>query len=297
MTETISLAKTPSTRSAGFELWMTRVLDRAKQTEPEWDEDAVHDLRVALRRCRAMAEALDEVNPCSGWRRLKKSSRDLFHSLGALRDVQVERGWLKKLGASGDPVRRRMLGLLAAQERLNRKKAEDALEAFDRKAWKKLARKLSPKAEFFPLESVVFQRLALTLLNTAAELFQKARKSRSSVAWHRLRIGLKHFRYVVENFLPQRSEVWGPDLKRMQDLLGDIHDIDVLRTEIRRRGAKLNPVALAAWNDRLDAQRREWLEEFMRMSNGSNSPWLTWRAGFQWGHALVAASIPQRRTA
>jgi CHAD domain-containing protein len=297
MAEPISLPKTSAARAAGFELWMTRVLDRAQQVEREWDEDAVHDLRVALRRCRAMAEALDEVNPCPGWKRLKKSSRDLFHSLGALRDVQVERGWLKKLGALGDPVRRRMLGLLAAQERLNRKKAEDALEAFDRKAWKKLGRKLSPKAEFFPLESVVFQRLALTRLNTAAELFQKARRSRSSVAWHRLRIGLKHFRYVVENFLPQRSDVWGPDLKRMQDLLGDIHDIDVLRAEIRRRVTKLNSAAIAAWNEKLDAQRREWLEEFMRMSNGSNSPWLTWRAGFQWGHALVAASIAQRRTA
>lgn len=297
MTESISLAKTPSTRSAGFELWMTRVLDRASQAEHEWEEDAVHDLRVALRRCRAMAEALEEVNPCPGWKRLKKSSRDLFHALGELRDVQVERGWLKKLGASGDPVRRHMLGLLTAQERASRKKAVEALESFQRKSWKKLARKLAPKVEFFPLESVVFQRLALTRLNAAAELFQKARKSRSSAAWHRLRIGLKHFRYIVENFLPQRSEVWSADLKRMQDLLGDIHDIDVLRTQIRRHAAKLNPDAIAAWNDKLDAKRREWLEEFMRMSTGSNSPWLAWRAGFQWGHALVAASVQERRTA
>jgi CHAD domain-containing protein len=274
---------------------MERVLDRADQAAREWDADDVHDLRVALRRCRTMAEALDEVNPSPGWRKLKKTSRDLFHALGELRDVQVERGWLKKLGPSGDPVRTHMLRLLAGQEKLHRANAEKALDAFDRKAWKKLARKLTPKAQLFPMESVVFQRLALARLNEAAELFQKARKSRSTVAWHRLRIGIKHFRYVVENFLPQRSEVWSEDLTRMQDLLGEVHDMDVLRAKIRRSAARLSATAVAQWNERIDAKRKACLEEFLQMSAGPNSPWLTWRAGFQWGHALVAASAPAVR--
>jgi len=282
---------------------MDRVLDRAEQAGRGWDADDVHDLRVALRRCRTMAEALGEVNPSPGWRRLKKASRDLFHALGELRDVQVERGWLKKLGPSGDPVRKHMLRLLAGQEKLHRANAEQALDAFDRKAWKKLARKLAPKAQFFPLESVVFQRLALARLNEAAELFQKARKGRSAVAWHRLRIGIKHFRYIVENFLPQRSEVWSEDLTHMQDLLGDVHDMDVLRAKIRRSSARLSPArlspaAVAQWDERIDAKRKACLEEFLQLSAGPNSPWLTWRAGFQWGHALVAASVsPVRRSA
>lgn len=295
MAQTITLPTPTHSKKLGFEVWMQRVLDRADQTEREWDTDDVHDLRVALRRCRTMAEALDEVNPSPGWRKLKKASRDLFHALGELRDVQVERGWLKKLGPSGDPVRTHMLRLLAGQEKLHRTNAEKALDAFDRKAWKKLARKLGPKAQFFPLESVVFQRLALARLNEAAELFQKARKCRSTVAWHRLRIGIKHFRYVVENFLPQRSEVWSDDLTRMQDMLGEVHDMDVLRAKIRRSATRLSASAVAQWNERIDAKRKACLEEFLQMSAGPNSPWLTWRAGFQWGHALVAASAPAVR--
>jgi len=297
MAQTLSMPKSLPSKVAGFEVWMDRALDRTQQVAREWDADDIHDLRVALRRCRTMAEALDEVNPCPGWRKLKKCSRDLFHALGDLRDVQVERDWLKRLAPSGNPVRKHMLRLLLVEERLHRSKAEQALDAFDRKGWKKLARKLAPKAQFFPLESVVFQRLALARLNEAAELFQKARKSRATVAWHRLRIGVKRFRYVVENFLPQRSEVWGDDLRRMQDLLGDLHDMDVLRAKVRRSASRLNAAAIAQWNERIDAKRKACLEEFLQMSAGPNSPWLAWRAGFQWGHALVAASVPVRRTA
>ena len=76
----------------------------------------------------------------------------------------------------------------------------------------------------------MFQRLALTRLNEAAELYQRARKGRSRIAWHRLRIGLKGFRYTLENFMPQRYQPWSEDLKRIQDLLGEVHDMDVLRS-------------------------------------------------------------------
>ena len=296
MAQTITLLK-PASVNNGFEIWMNRVLERAAETGRDWNADDVHDLRVALRRCRTMAEALDEVNPSTGWRKLKKSSRELFHALGELRDIQVESAWLKKLAPSGDPVRRHMLRLLAAQEKSHRAKAERSLSAFDRKGWKKLTRKLAPKAQFFPLESVVFQRLALARLNQAAELLQKARKSRSTVAWHQLRIGVKRFRYLVENFLPQRCEAWCDDLRRMQDLLGDVHDMDVLRAKVRRLSVRLRPSVVAQWNERIDTRRKACLESFLQLSAGPSSPWLTWRAGFQWGHALVAASVPQRRTA
>ena len=297
MALTMSLPTGIATKSIGLEVWMERVLERASQVRRGWDADDVHDLRVAIRRCRTMADALSEVNPGPGWRKLKKASGDPFRALGELRDTQVQRGWVKKLGPPGDVVRKHVLRTLAVQEKLQREKAEKALDQFDRKAWKKLTRKLAPKARFFPVESVVFRRLALAQLNTAADLFQKARKSRSAVAWHRLRIGIKRFRYIVENFLPQRSEVWGDDLKKMQDLLGEVHDMDVLRARIRRSAANFSPATQKEWTDRIDAKRKVLLQEFLQMSAGPSSPWLTWRAGFQWGHALVAASFPARRTA
>lgn len=281
----------------GLEVWMGRVPERAEQVRHGWDADAVHDLRVALRRCRTMSDALSKVNPGPGWRKLKKTTRELFHALGDLRDTQVERSWLKKLGAAGDPVRKQMLVLLSLEERKHRKTAEQALDRFDRKDWRKLSRKLASKARFFPLESVVFQRLALESLHEAVSLYQQARKRRSSIAWHHLRIEIKNFRYIVENFLPQRYDVWADDLKRVQDVLGDVHDLDVLRSKIRRHASRLNPAIVAEWLDRIGAQRKARLDEFLSKASSENSPWAVWRAGFQWGHELKASSLPERRTA
>jgi CHAD domain-containing protein len=276
---------------------MDRVVELAEVVHNSWGADQVHDLRVALRRCRTMADALSDVNPSSGWRRLRKASRGLFDALGELRDAQVERAWVKKLGAPGDPVRKHMLRLLSSKEHKLRKGAEKALDEFDCKNWRKWARKLQSKAELFAPESVVFQRQAVASLNEAVELYGRARRGRSRIAWHRLRIGLKRFRYVVENFLPQRYEAWAEDLKRLQDLLGDVHDLDVLRTEIRLHCSELRPGVVAPWFERIEAERKARLREFRSKAADKESLWLVWRTGFQWGHELKPVSLSERRTA
>jgi len=281
----------------GLEVWMERVLELADRVKGDWDADAVHDLRVAIRRCRTMADALEEVNPRPGWRKLKRASRKLFDVLGELRDTQVERAWLKDLGLPGDAVRRHLMHVLAYRGRTQREKAGKALERLDHGDWSKLARKVQSEARFFPLESVVFQRLALARLNDVVELYNRARRGRSRIAWHRLRIGLKHFRYVVENFLPQRYEVWANDLKRMQDLLGEVHDLDVLRTEILRNSRQITADVVAPWLEKIEAERKKRLDEFRSKTAGNGSLWLTWRAGFKWGHALKVAPTMGHRIA
>ena len=270
---------------------MDRVLEEAERARQDWDVDAVHDLRVALRRCRTMAEALSEVNPAPGWRRLKKMSRQVFHTLGILRDTQIEREWVKKLSTPGDSVRRLVLRALAHQERENIERAQRALDRFDRKDWRKWSRKLPAKAQFFPLESVVFQRLALTSLNEAVELYQRARKGRSRIAWHRLRIGIKRFRYIVENFLPKRYEAWGEDLKKFQDLLGEVHDLDVLRIQIRKVCAGRDPAGVAAWLGKIDGERKLRLDELRSKISDKEFLWLAWRAGLQGGNTLETVSL------
>jgi CHAD domain-containing protein len=304
MAQTISLSTGGSTKRIGLETWMNRVLELADAVQEGWKSKDVHDLRVALRRCRTMADALSEVNPDRGWRKLKKDSRELFHALGELRDTHVEQEWLKELSAGDDPVRKHLLKTLAQAYSKQQKEAEKALDDFDRKNWRKWAQKLGDKAQFFPAESVVFQRLALTRLNEAVELYQRARRGRSRVAWHRLRIGLKGFRYTLENFMPQRYEPWSKNLKRIQDLLGEVHDTDVLRGEIRRQRAKLPEALVLQWYQKIEEARKTRLDEFRSLigGNGASSAhvggasesqgrekeslWQVWRAGFQNIHIM-----------
>ena len=286
-----------TSKSIGLGVWMERALDRAKKIEPRWKPGDIHALRVAFRRSRTMAEALSEVNPAPEWRKIKKSSRNLFHALGALRDTQVARIRVRKLGAANDPVRSQLLQVLSLREKKQRKLAHKALQNFDRKHWRKLRRKLEPKAAFFPLESVVFQRIASARLAQAFELYQQARRRRSTLAWHHARIGIKHFRYVVENFLPQRYAQWERDLKQFQDLLGEIHDLDMLRALLRGQRKNLDAAKVSEWVAKIDRERKQRLKEFQQRSLAANSPWEIWREGFNTGRVLLPAPLPQRRTA
>ena len=290
MTFTVPLPTTIPVKRVGLELWMNRVAEMTDKVEDEWDAENVHDLRVALRRCRTMADALSEVNPGPGWKKLKKVTRDLFQVLGELRDTQVAKQWVRKLGTAKDPVRRRLLRVLGRQEQEQRKMAEKALHQFDRKSWKKWSRKFPVKAEFFPVESVVFQRLALAELNEAVNLYHRARKLRSGAAWHRLRIGLKGFRYILENFMPQRYAQWSQELKGIQDMLGEVHDLDVLRLRIRKQAAGLNPEIVAKWIEEIEKARKTRLEEFRAKTANKDSSWVVWHKGLEWGHNLKTVS-------
>lgn len=297
MAVSIALRVPVSNRNIGLDVWMARALELSQKVEDSWDADTVHNLRVAIRRCRTMADALSRVNPSPGWHKIKKTSRNLFHHLGLLRDVQVEHEWVKKFGPASDPARKLLLRHLTGCERQQKGSARDALKRFDRKEWKKWQHKLAEKARFFPLESVVYQRLALAQMNEAAGLYRSARKGRSRIAWHRLRISLKRFRYTVENFLPQRSEVWIEDLKRVQDLLGEAHDLDVLRAEILGLRPPLGEESKKAWLARMKEERATRLAEVNVRLSGRDSLWLTWRAGFGWNHPLRSVPVIPRTDA
>jgi CHAD domain-containing protein len=75
----------------------------------------------------------------------------------------------------------------------------------------------------------------------------------------------------------------------MQDLLGDVHDLDVLRADIKKESANLGSAEVTMWLEKIAAERKSRLNEFRARTSDKNSPWLVWRSGFQWGHALIAA--------
>ena len=297
MAQTIPLPVTVLDKNDALEKWMVRVLKRGQKVRKTWDAADVHDLRVALRRCRTMADALIDTNPSPGWNKLKRSSKRVFHTLGELRDIQVEQEWLKKLFPVATDTRTQLLKRLRTHESERLEEAKKDLDHFDRKEWRKLSRKLRTKADMFPIGSVVFQRLALVKLNSAVELYHQAIKRQSGVAWHRVRIAVKRFRYIVENFLPQHYEAWARDLKETQDLLGEIHDLDVLRTYIRRHSRELEQQATAAWLERIQSARAERLEKFLAKTNGKESLWLDWRSGLQGGNTLLPVLTGEARTA
>src|SRR6516225_4085238 len=88
----------------GLSYWMERALKELDHVCTSPDADAVHDLRVALRRCRSVAPVM------------RKLGRRLFRQLGELRDTQILEDWTKKLGTEQEAIRQRLLGELEQKE-------------------------------------------------------------------------------------------------------------------------------------------------------------------------------------
>jgi hypothetical protein len=109
-----------------------------------------------------------------------------------------------------------------------------------------------------------------------------------------LRIGVKRFRYTVESLLPVRYEVWGEDLKRIQDLLGDVHDLDVLLAAIGDGGAEPEEV-LTGWRERIAVERHQRIETYRQLTLGKTSLWTVWRQGLPHREHLEAAALARLR--
>src|ERR1700722_13686579 len=154
----------------GLRYWMLQVLEECEHVSVDFGADPVHDLRVALRRCRSLADGLMALDPDPDWKAMKKAGKRLFQRLGALRDVQVMMEWVEKLhpkiversplrqaqgkspflpasgeipqlithesslhSSPGDPVAEALFKILTAREREQKLEAHAALEEFDRK--------------------------------------------------------------------------------------------------------------------------------------------------------------------
>ncbi len=317
-----------ATKTTGLRYWMARVLEECEHVAADFSADPVHDLRVALRRCRSMADGMMAMDPDPDWKAMKKAGKRLFQRLGDLRDVQIMMEWIEKLHpgpveaeepavpaevsadggrAGGGPfdsrtgeVRapwtsdtptypaRALLQILQAREIEQKREARAALDEFDRKQWRAWSQSLPLRAARMRPGSAVFKHLALERWTTARELHTRALRNRSQIAFHTLRIGIKRFRYIVENFLPEQHKAWSNDLKHMQDLLGEVHDLDVLWATALACHIFPDEDARKSWHARIVEERTKRIEEYRERTAGPDSLWSVWRAGLPQGKQIQA---------
>jgi CHAD domain-containing protein len=262
----------------GFGPWMHQVLELADKVADGFKSDPVHDLRTALRRCRSMAEGAMVFDADPAWKKMSKAGKQLFKSLGALRDTQVLTEWIEKLAPPGDTAAQTLQAFLQSREEELKETAATALEQFDRHRWSNWSTELPLQLAKIPADSPLLGHLALERWQEARVLHRRALRNRTNVAWHELRIGIKHFRYTVENFLPALHEFWGGDLKEMQDALGDVHDLDVLWATARGVRAFPDHASRETWRSRIQERRSACLEQYRGKMVGRSSLWATWRA-------------------
>ena len=226
---------------------------------------------------------------------MRKFPRKLFRQLGELRDTQVLEDWVKRLSEEGDAFRETLLGKFSETEIELREGALRAAAKFDMKCWKKLGQALEIRARLVPADGPAAECLALERLEAAKQLHARTFRSTKPEAWHALRIGVKKFRYTVENLLPAKYESWGGDLKRVQDLLGEVHDLDVLEETIRNVATPETEELRDAWMEKLALERNHRLENYRQLTLGKTNLWNDWRQGLPEDTKLEAAGLAKLR--
>lgn len=263
----------------GLGYWMEEVLAQCAKAERGFSSDPVHDLRTALRRCRSLADGIRVFDRDPAWKKMKRAAKELFGSLGELRDTHVMMEWVTKISPEGDPTAKNIAAFLTAREQESQEKAASVLQSFDRRQWNSWAGKLPGRAMRVPPGSAVLAHLALERWHEAHALHLRASRNRTKVAFHDLRIAIKRFRYTIENFLPVLHQSFSSDLKEIQDILGEIHDLDVLWQTAIQIKAFPDLAARAQWRTRLMQERAQRVDLYRSKMIGKNSLWTAWRVG------------------
>ena len=223
-----------------------------KKVARAFQEDDVHDLRVASRRLR---EGLALFAPCFPRKRIARLSKQVKRVtgiLGQLRNTDEASLFLSSLGAGETSGCRSEVDLLLRGLKGEREQAHEDLQ--------KGLRALGPqplRSEFRAIRSrcnpfksrgvdpfmnfTVFAGDALAeRAHTLGELLPSALHETEIAAQHQLRIAVKKMRYRLEIIAPLFGngcdELRGA-LKTYQDVLGKLHDIDVFGGMVRERVA------------------------------------------------------------
>ena len=207
------------------------------------DIEYIHRMRVASRRLRSSFEIFSDSFPKQDYKLFAKDIRAVTKALGAARDLDVQLELLQQLHPQfSDPrlapgVNRLQLRLKQQRQEAQTRviKAMKTLE--DDETLRRIARWAAPwleKAESVYLYSPALFELAFSSIKARLQevmVFDEPVRVETNVAeLHAMRISAKHLRYTMETFESLYADELKPFInhsKKLQDLLGSIHDADV----------------------------------------------------------------------
>jgi CHAD domain-containing protein/CYTH domain-containing protein len=226
--------------------WLAlRFLDDAgtaqKRLADPADAEALHDLRVAVRRLRSLLRAYRDALGDAVEREDRRRLKVLADATGAARDAEVHLAWLEPRLAEAPEEERAGLAFLADRQRARREAAEAdfpaALRRFSRER-RRLRRRVATYEAAVSLDEVEegppLRVAAAALIRDAVDELAAALALVKTIEdqdeAHRARIAAKRLRYLLEPLA--LAAKGGKELvervKALQDVLGEMHDAHVL---------------------------------------------------------------------
>jgi CHAD domain-containing protein/CYTH domain-containing protein len=259
------------------------------------DDEALHDFRVAIRRLRSLLRAYGPELAASVGKGARKRLEAIAAATTGARDSEVQAAWLRSRhdslsGGERAAARALLKSLEHDRERATESVRREALRSFARERWK-LARRLrfyrvqvdlDAPPSGVPLASVLARRLVelATLLETRLDAIRGVDDQERA---HRARIAAKRLRYLVDPFVAELEGA--PELvkglKRLQDALGDMHDVEGLLARV----GELAPPETAGEDESPDAPGGEGLRQRLEAERAAHFGELQG----QWLHGAGAA--------
>jgi CHAD domain-containing protein len=226
------------------------------------DVRALHRARVASRRLRELLPVLQLEATVT--RKLNGRLRKVTNHLGAVRELDVLLLLIDELNVS-HRARSAALSRVGITVAKNRDEARKRLASkLPIAGMSRLGRKLHRLVETLRTAEASSSKTTARHWRWAVEARVAGRSSRLTEAiqeagavylperLHAVRIALKKLRYAVELLAEIGAGVTAADLralKRGQDLLGRMHDLQVLMDSVRAVQASLVPPNLTVWQD------------------------------------------------
>jgi CHAD domain-containing protein len=217
------------------------------------DVEDLHDLRVASRRLREGLALFASCYPSAGINRLVRKTRQVTRLLGDIRNADEAVIYWESVTGRLDEEGRSELEKMTGSFRKNRKKLLRRLHAGLQKLSPPSLRDQylrtinSPSLFTHPANGIdLFAPLAGfakgsidARLTDVMKYLPDARKSGEVESQHLLRIAVKHFRYRMEILAPligSRYAELHAAVKKYQEVLGTMHDLDVFAAIVRGEG-------------------------------------------------------------
>lgn len=259
-----------SIREAAARVAVTAASQARGSTGAGYDAEAVHDLRVGLRRLRTL---LRPARAIYGKKRIRAASDELrrfAQATGIVRDEEVLHETLAGLGLPRR-TRRALDAWLRSRRRRERELRKAAVELLTspaaalglpslEAALTTLEAALKPRRKGKGKQSAAdVARAALdAAIDGVHEIGALGPSAADPLAMHALRIREKRLRYTAEIFaevLPGESARLAKDAARMQKRLGELHDLDqaiAVVLQARSLGRPARPAVLQALRDARD---------------------------------------------
>ena len=247
--------RTPLAQSLGRRV---EALTGNLQAALDGDEQAIHHARVATRRLREIAPIVIDTQSRRG-ERLRRGLKRLTAALGPVRELDVALT-LVNARAEGQPAPA-VVALRAHLAERRRAAFEHLREVCDpgraRRLLSRLAdllrhHELAARRGHGGLPTRERRRLARGVIDRARDLGIAVADAGAILIVdrvHAVRIAAKRLRYALEltgELRLARTASLVSSLKAMQDVLGNLHDLDVLRTEAGQVRGELRPDSIVA---------------------------------------------------